>query len=126
MESETYLVVLLICTCAGVLAELITITDPAGVLRVAQSTAEDTSLSTFQRVLLALSLFYMVAIVLMVFSGSNRLGIYAGIIVCMSLAGWLLRPFLAKHLFLLVAESTVSLILLLDTARSIVRSLFFS
>ena len=117
---DLLLVPLLICACAGIISEIITISVPDRVIDITEKNPEELFEKKFYRFLFTLSGLYVLVIILLIFSGSAKFRIYAMVIMCISLFGWVFRSTLKKHTNLIIAESTVSLILLIDIVRTII------
>jgi hypothetical protein len=118
--STFFLFLLLFCSCAGIIAELITIAVPEKIISITEKNPEELLQKRFYKIIFTLSSFYMVVVLLLLFSGIQRFQIYALIIFIISFSGWLFRAKLKKHDYLVVAESTICLILLIDIVRSVV------
>lgn len=115
------LIALLVCAAGGVIAELFTLAVPEKILGVAERDPQEVVGDRLFRLVFILSGLYLCAIVLMFVSGIEMFRLHATILVIMSLAAWLFRRILLRIRALQVAESTVCLIVLLDTMRSILR-----
>jgi hypothetical protein len=114
---------LLVCACAGIISEIITITIPEKIIDIVQKDPEELLHQRFYKFLLFLSGLYIGFVILLFFSGIDRFRYYGIIILVLSVSGWLLRAKLEKYTFLIIANSTVCLILLLDVVRGIILSL---
>jgi hypothetical protein len=111
--------ILLICACAGIISEIITITVPEKIIDIVQKDPEELLQQRFYKFLLFLSGLYIGFVILLFLSGIDRFRYYGIIILVLSLSGWLLRAKLEKYTFLIIVNSTVCLILLLDVVRGI-------
>jgi hypothetical protein len=120
--SNLFLFVLLFCTCAGIIAELITIAVPGKIISITEKNPEELLQKSFYKLIFLLSTFYMAVVLLLLFSGIRRFQVYGLVIFVISLSGWLFRAKLKKHDYLIVVESTICLILLLDIARSVINN----
>jgi len=89
-------------------------------LEITEKNPEELINSKFYRFILTLSGLYILVIILLLFSGNDRFRIYAVVIMCISFSGWVFRSKLKKHTYILTAESTISLILLIDIVRIII------
>ena len=118
--SALFMLLLLICACAGIISEIITIIVPEKIVDITQQDPEELIQKKFYKIVFALSGLYMLVVILLIFSGNNRFRLYAGVIFSISLIGWLFRSKLKKHIYILIAESTVCLILLIDVVRAII------
>ena len=117
---DVFISLLLFCAGAGIISEIITISAPERVLEITEKDPEELFNSKFFRFLFTLSVLYILVILLLLFSGNDRFRLYAVVIMCISFSSWIFRSKLKKHTYILVAESTVSLILLIDIVRTIV------
>ena len=122
--SNLFLFFLLLCTCAGIIAELITIAVPEKIISITEKKPDELLQKRFYKFILTLSSFYMLVVLLLLFSGIKRFQVYALILFIISVSGWLFRAKLKKHDYLIVAESTICLILLIDIVRSVVDNFF--
>ncbi len=120
--SDIFLGLLFICAGAGIISELITIAIPDKIITITEQEPERLLRKKFYRFIFTLSGLYILAIVLLLFSGIERFRNYGLIILGLSTLGWLFRSRLKKYTCLLIAESTVSLILLIDIVRRIVEA----
>lgn len=118
--STVFLFILLVCAIAGVLSELITIAVPEKIITIPEQKPEELLKRKFYRIIFILSGLYMLVVVLLIFSGINRFQLYALIIFIMSVFGWIFKETLKKNEYVIVGESTICLILLLDVIRSII------
>ncbi len=121
--SDVYLGLLLVCACAGILSELITIAIPYTILGITEEEPEKLLNKRFYKVLFTLSGLYILSVLLLLFSGNERFRIYAFVILVLSMSGWIFRRTLKKYTILLVVESTVSLVLLIDVVRTLVKEI---
>ena len=117
---DLFLLLILFCAGAGIISEIITISAPERVLEITEKDPEELFNSKFYRFLFTLSGLYILVIILLLFSGNDRFRLYAVVIMCISFSSWIFRSKLKKYTYILVAESTVSLILLVDIVRRIV------
>lgn len=117
---DLFLLLILFCAGAGIISEIITISAPERVLEITEKNPEELFKSRFYRFLLTLSGLYILVIILLLFSGNDRFRLYAVVIMCISFSGWIFRSKLKKHTYILVAESTISLILLIDIVRTVI------
>ena len=118
--SDIYLGIVLVCACAGIISECITIAIPEKILSITEHDPEKLLHKRFYKFVFTLSGLYVLVIILLVFSGVDRFRNYGLAILALSTLGWLFRAKLKKYTFLLIAESTVSLVLLIDIVRRIV------
>jgi len=122
-----FTLLLLICSCAGIVAEILTISSPEKIMGMIDMDPAEITNDRLNRMLFTLSFVYMLVIVLLFFSGNGRFRVYGAVMVAISLLGWMFRSSLRKHTFIMRAESTISLILLVDivrtTAADIIRKL---
>lgn len=114
---------LLLCSCAGIIAEIITISAPEKVIGIIDNDPADIARNRFYRALFILSAVYMLLVILLFFSGNYRFRIYGAVIVAISISGWVFRSSFKKHTFIVIAESTISLILLFDIIRTVIGDL---
>ncbi len=121
--SDIYLGLLLVCVCAGILSELITIAIPYKILGITEQEPEKLLKKRLYKVLFTLSGLYILSIVLLLFSGYERFRIYAFVILVLSLNGWVFRGTLKKHTYIVVIESTINLILLIDVVRTVIKEI---
>lgn len=119
--SDFFLYILLFCAFCGILTELITIIIPDTIISLTNNNSEELFKKKFYRFVFLLSGFYMIVVVLLLASGVARFQVYGFILVCMSFFSWLFKSKHKKNTCILVMESTLSLILLIDVARSIIR-----
>lgn len=119
--SDFLLITILICACAGVISELITIALPEKIVKITEKEPDKLLKEKFYRLILILSFPYMLAIILLLFSGNERFRIYAVIILTISLFGWIFKTKLKHHLYIIMIESGICLILLIDVVRNIMR-----
>lgn len=117
---DLFLLLILFCAGAGIISEIITISAPGRVLEITEKNPEEMFESKFYRFLFTLSGLYILVIILLLFSGNDRFRLYAVVIMCISFSGWIFRSKLKKHTYILVAESTISLILLIDIVRTVI------
>lgn len=117
---DLFLLLILFCAGAGIISEIITISAPERVLEITEKNPEEMFESKFYRFLFTLSGLYILVIILLLFSGNDRFRLYAVVIMCISFSGWIFRSKLKKHTYILVAESTISLILLIDIVRTVI------
>ena len=110
---------LLLVSCAGIIAEIVTISAPEKIIGIIDKDPNELTNDRFYRVLIILSAVYMLVIILLFFSGNNRFRIYGTVMVVISLFGWIFRSSLKKHTSIIIAESTIGLILLIDIVRTI-------
>jgi hypothetical protein len=113
-------IVLFGCLAAGVILEVITVTAPARILKAQELDPEELLGNRFYKSVFILSAFYMIGIMLMFIADDRYLRIYATILLCSSIVVWFLKKWLARFQVIIIAESTVCLILLLDTLRKII------
>lgn len=113
------MIILLFGSCAGALSEIITIAVPEKIIAITQKEPEDLLNTKFYRFVFTLSGVYFITIILLFFSGINRFQVYALILLIISVTGWNLRRIKRGYMYLLLAESTICLILLLDIVRSL-------
>lgn len=118
--SDLFMISLLLCACAGIISEIITITVPEKIVDITQQDPEELIQKKFYKFIFALSALYMLVVILLIFSGNNRFRLYAVVILCISIFGWLFRAKLKKHIYIIVAESTVCIIMLIDIVRTII------
>lgn len=121
--SELYMGIILVCACAGIISELITIAVPEKIISIVEKEPEELLKKRFYRMLFTLSGLYLLVVLLLFLSGNDRFQIYGLVILILSTIGWLFRKKLRQHMYLLVAESTVSLIVLIDVVRRIVQEM---
>ena len=117
---DLFISLILFCAGAGIISEIITISAPEKVLGIIEKDPEELFDSKFYRFIFTLSGLYILEIILLLFSGNERFRLYAVVIMCISFSSWIFRSKLKKHPYILVAESTVSLILLIDIVRTLV------
>lgn len=107
----------------AVVAEIITLAFPEKLLGL----LEPENAVSLPRWLLAamalLSICYLLAIGLMLFSGDKVFRIYAFLLMTLSAAGWALRKRIRHIRALVTVDSTLCLIILIDTIRSVLRML---
>lgn len=123
---DLFLLLILFCAGAGIISEIITISAPERVLEITEKNPEELFNSRFYRFLLTLSGLYILVIILLLFSGNDRFRLYAVVIMCISFSGWIFRSKLKKHTCIIIAESTVSLIMLIDIVRTVVGEMILS
>ena len=116
--SRAYSIALLICIGASVAAELLTLVFPHKLLEMVDR--PEIRLSWFHAVAGILSLFYVVAIALLAFSGDRIFGIYAFAFVALSASVFFVKRYLRRLWFVVSIESALCLIMLLDAGRTIV------
>lgn len=122
--NATYLLLILVATVAAVIAETVTLLFPDSLLQlIEKDPGEQFELTLFQKVSGILSVAYMADIALLLFSGDSQFRLYAMVLVGLSLVIWIVRKRVPYFRYVLIAESTVCLVLLLDTARTAVRLL---
>lgn len=121
--SDIYLGLLLVCACAGIMSELITIAIPYKILGITEQEPEELLKKRLYKVLFALSGLYILSVFLLLFSGHERFCIYAFVILVLSMGGWVFRKTLKNHTYIIVVESTISLILLIDVVRTVVKEI---
>lgn len=120
---DLVLILLLIGTLAGILSELITIAMPEKILRLTEQQPELLAKQPFYQFLFILSGLYILLVSMLLFSGFGNFRIYGAVILILSVSGWVFRNIFLKYAYLLVVESTISLILLLDIVRTIIGEL---
>lgn len=113
--------ILLVCALAGIISELLTIAMPDKILGITDSNPEELLANKFYKALFVLSGFYLVVVVLLFASGIERFQTYAFVMLCMSLLGLIFKTHLKKYPSVFILESTISLIILLDIVRRIVK-----
>ena len=121
--SDIYMGMILVCASAGIISELITIAVPEKIISIIEKDPGPLLQKRFYRMLFTLSGLYILVVLLLFLSGNDRFRIYGLIILSLSTIGWLFRKKLKQHTYLLVAESTVSLIVLIDVVRRIVQEM---
>jgi len=114
-------ILLLACTAGAIIAEIVSIAVPEKVQEMVDRQSDELIPRGFYRLLFILSALYMAAIILMFIAGEERFRIYAFILICLSVAGWVLRGVMFRYRVLQIAESIVCLVILIDTARTIIR-----
>lgn len=113
---------LLVCACAGVVAEVIAVVVPDKVLSILDRTAsEDLKPGPFLYLLGILSGFYLVAVVMLFVSGDRVFRIYGFVLLILSAAVWLLKRWVRRVRLLLLLDSIVCLIILIDVIRTVLR-----
>jgi hypothetical protein len=115
---------ILVCACAGIASELITIIVPRRIVGMIGQDPAAFVLTRFYLLLFFLSGLYIIAVVLLVMSGIDLFRVYGVTILILSALGLIFKKILQRHIPLLLAESTINLILLLDVARKLVRMLW--
>ena len=114
--------VLLVCAGAGVVAEIIALLMPDRILEYMQpEPAEKMVPGPFLYVLGILSIMYIGAVVAMFASGDPIFRWYALALLAMSTVTWLLRKRFARWRALMVVDSVICLIVLIDVIRTVVR-----
>lgn len=114
---------LIFCSAAGIISELISIGWPEKVVGILQRDPHELIGDSFYRFLFVLSSFYLLAIVLMFLSDHRFFHAYAVILLLNSLFIWLFRKLIFRIRVVQIAESTLCLILLIDVIRTVVQSL---
>jgi hypothetical protein len=110
---------LFVCASAGIVCEVITIVAPDKIIALLHQDPDVALKSKFYRIVFIFSGFYILGTVFLLFSGVPAFVLYGLIILCLSIAGWLLKARLQDFVYLVVAESTVNLIILIDIVRKV-------
>jgi hypothetical protein len=116
--SRAYSIALLISIGASVAAELLTLIFPHKLLEMVDQ--PEIRLTWFYAVAGVLSLFYVVAIALLAFSGDRIFGIYAFVFVVLSASVFFAKRHLHRFWFIVSIESAICLVMLLDAGRTII------
>lgn len=116
------LILLFICACAGIVCEIITLIAPHRIMAIMHDDPEKIMKNRFYLFIFLLSGPYLLIFVLLLVSGVKRFIIYGIFILCLSILGLLFKSRLKDHIYLVVAESTVCLIILLDIIRNILKT----
>jgi hypothetical protein len=119
--QHVFSLLFLVCCAAGVVSECISIAVPHRILAIAETDPAEVLGSPFYRVVLVLSALYLCAVVMMFVSGVDRFRVYGALLVCLSAAVWILRGVLLRNRLFMVAESTLCLVMLCDSIRTIFR-----
>lgn len=120
---QLYHILLLICLAAGVISEAITISIPERVLKIEDATPQEIFQDRFYKLIFILSGFYLVGILLMFFTEEHFFRLYAAILLLNSVIIWTVRKWLMRFRIFFIVESTVCLILLLDSCRVLIKDL---
>jgi hypothetical protein len=112
---------LLLCAIAGVVSEVVTLGWPERVFGMLSQDPDELLRDRFHRFVFVLSAFYLLCVILLIFSGNERFRLYGIILVINAVVGWLFRHLLLRWRPLQVAGSTLCLILLIDVIRRLVR-----
>jgi drug/metabolite transporter superfamily protein YnfA len=119
--SRTYAGVLLAFTAVAIVAELLTLVFSDRIVDlIGADDGELKELGRLHVVLAVLSLFYIVDIALLLFSGDRVFQAYGTVFVGLSVLLVLVRKWVTKMRFLVKIESAVCLAMLLDVARTVV------
>ncbi|MBD3421562.1 MAG: hypothetical protein GF398_15700 [Chitinivibrionales bacterium] len=117
--GAAYSIALTICATGALLAEGAVVTMPERVIDLLDNNQEVSELTSFMKFLGVTSLFYLAVLVLLFFSGDRVFRVYAGILIFLSSSMWLLKRFLRRIKYLMIGESTISIIILIDIIRTI-------
>ncbi|MFW6221013.1 MAG: hypothetical protein ACOC4C_00980 [Fibrobacterota bacterium] len=115
---------LIFCSTAGVISELISIGWPEKIVGILQRDPEELIGDVFYRSVFILSSFYLLAIILLFFSEYRFFNTYAIILLLNSLFIWLFRRIVFRFRIIQIAESTLCLILLFDVIRTVIKSVW--
>jgi hypothetical protein len=125
-----YGTILLITTVLSITAELITVLFPQKMVDIIETGQEgengEVYNSLFVKLLGAISVFYVITIGLLVFSPDPVFRVYGLLLVAMSAGMLLLRKQLVRSKYIVMTESAICLIVLLDVARTIIEKLFLT
>jgi hypothetical protein len=118
--NHWYCILLLVCTGASIIAEVMSILFPDYLIGLVRENPALVRLHAFHYVLGILSLFYMVAIALLVFSSDRIFRIYGFVFIILSVTLTIyVRRRKALH-YIVMAESALCLIMLIDVFRAVV------
>ncbi|MBD3393463.1 MAG: hypothetical protein GF418_15110 [Chitinivibrionales bacterium] len=117
--DHVFRIALIMTVLAGIVSEVVTIAAPGRILGITDADPGELMQSRFYRVVFVLSGLYLLAIVLMLVSGSETFRRYAFLLIGLSLLAWIFRRLLLRIRALQVAESTACLVLLFDTLRTL-------
>lgn len=118
--NQPLLIAIIICSLCGIATELHTIIFP-GVVTDLLRRKEPVDTTPGMIVLSILSLLYLIDMFLLAFSGDSIFILYAAILGLLSILMLAFQSFFARFKVLMMVESTICLIILLDVVRSILR-----
>ncbi|MBD3347346.1 MAG: hypothetical protein GF401_20000 [Chitinivibrionales bacterium] len=122
MSGPVYSVFLLCCSVAAAAAEIIGLLMPDRILSLVDQDPEKVQESKFPLAMGILSLFYIADILLLILADDKVFKMYGFILIALSLTVWLFRSRLKNLRFLMIVESTLCLIILIDVIRTVVRN----
>jgi len=114
-------VAVLVCTGAAIVAETMALVFADRVLAMLAGGPDDVRFTAFLRVLAVLSVFYMLDLVLLLAAGEPVFRVYAFVLVAMGGLLWAMRKYVARWRVVVMLESTVCLVLLVDVAYTVLR-----
>jgi hypothetical protein len=115
-------VALLVCTGAAIVAETMALVCADRVLALVTAKPDEIRPGMFHRVLALLSVFYVGELGLLLFMGDPVFRIYAFALVTMGSALWLARKYVVRWRVVVMLESTVCLVLLVDVAYTVLKT----
>jgi hypothetical protein len=119
--NKYYCILLLVCTAISIVAEIISLIFPDKLLDLIEKKPEEITFTPLLMTLSIMSLFYVVEIGMLLFSGDKIFRLYGLAFVILSGVLILLRKRLPALRYVIMLESAICLVILLDVGRTIIK-----
>jgi hypothetical protein len=111
---------LCICTAISITAEIISLLFPDQLLSLIEKKPEELHFTKLLMILSIMSLFYVVEIGLLLFSGDRIFRLYGLAFIVLSSTLILLRNRLSSLRYIIMIESAICLVMLIDVGRTLI------
>jgi hypothetical protein len=108
-----------VCTLIAISSELFALIAPSYLISLLETSPEKLPRGKVLMFLSASSVFYVIDLVLLLLSGDSVFRLYAASLFALSILVWILKSRIRHLKYLIVSESTLCLIILIDVLRTV-------
>lgn len=120
MIGPIHSALLLCCSTASIIAEVIALIMPDKILKIIERSPEEMQENKTMVLMGILSALYILNIIFLITASDKVFKLYGIILVSLSVSVWIIRKWLKHFKPVMIAESTLCLIVLIDVVRTTV------
>jgi len=117
--SQVFLSLLFAGTLFSLISEIITVLFPDSLVQLVTEKPDTITFTGVHKLLAVLSIVYMINVGLLLFSSDPVFRVYAFVLIFLSMSVWVLKKFVNYFKYIMIAESTLCIVILIDILRTI-------